>query len=272
MKTFTKWHQFLLVWIWTRWVTLQVLCHKEWISVWNSIQRPRFALIKNYSNNFGLLGSEFLRPLFWQWMDPSTTLSFITLFSRILDPSRPSDYFSKFSPRGRRDMSTSQPIHLIYFSWDLWHLLLDTTPLLHPSRRMDPTRKFIRRYQHFIFQFDLVVSFSIKIRVQGTATMRYWKKKTNATFWYWWKRIGSGRSSPDSRWRRFMTVTAARKSDRSRIGAFLPDLFSEIVQFFLYLSYSSEGEQQEWFSCANLSILMHFSSVQLILSCQSRNF
>ena len=45
------------------------------------------------------------------------------------------------------------------------------------------------------------------------------------------KRIDSGRSSPDSRWRRFIIVTAVRKSDRSFIGAFLPDLFSEIYQF-----------------------------------------
>ena len=32
---------------------------------------------------------------------------------------------------------------------------------------------------------------------------------------------------------------ASRKSDRSFIGAFLPDVFSEIYQFFLYLSNSS---------------------------------
>ena len=36
------------------------------------------------------------------------------------------------------------------------------------------------------------------------------------------KRIGSGRSSPGSRWRRFTILTASRKSDRSFIGAFLP--------------------------------------------------
>ena len=38
-------------------------------------------------------------------------------------------------------------------------------------------------------------------------------------------------------------VTAARKSDRSFIGAFLPGLFSEIYQFFRYLSYSSQDGQ-----------------------------
>ena len=36
------------------------------------------------------------------------------------------------------------------------------------------------------------------------------------------KRIGSGRSSPGSRWRRFTILIASRKSDRSFIGAFLP--------------------------------------------------
>ena len=35
-----------------------------------------------------------------------------------------------------------------------------------------------------------------------------------------------------------MIVTAVRKSDRSLIGAFLPDLFSDTYQFFRYLSYS----------------------------------
>ena len=49
------------------------------------------------------------------------------------------------------------------------------------------------------------------------------------------KGIGPGRSSPGSRWRRFIIVTAVRKSDRSFIGAFLNDLFNEIYQFFLSL-------------------------------------
>ena len=47
---------------------------------------------------------------------------------------------------------------------------------------------------------------------RSTATLRYWKKKR-------------------------------ANSDRSFIGAFLPDSFSEIYQFFLYLSYSSEDGQ-----------------------------
>ena len=60
-------------------------------------------------------------------------------------------------------------------------------------------------------------------------------------------------------------MTAVRKSDRSFIGAFLPGLFSEIYHFsYISLIYSSEDGQQEWSSCANLSIAMHFSSVQPI--------
>ena len=53
-------------------------------------------------------------------------------------------------------MSNSQTIHFMNFSWDLRHLLLDTIPTLlrcndsfvHPSRRMHPTQKFVRRHQH----------------------------------------------------------------------------------------------------------------------------
>ena len=66
------------------------------------------------------------------------------------------------------------------------------------------------------------------------------------------------------------TVTASRKSDRSFIGVFLPDWFSEIYQFFWNRSNSSDDGQYESFSCANLSISMHVSSVQPIFSCESR--
>ena len=55
-----------------------------------------------------------------QFWHPSRSSSRIFHPSRrsepILHPSRPSDHFSKFSPQGRRDMSNSQPIHLIHFS------------------------------------------------------------------------------------------------------------------------------------------------------------
>ena len=37
------------------------------------------------------------------------------------------------------------------------------------------------------------------------------------------------------------------------------------IEFFWYLNFSSEDRRQEWSSCANLSIAMHFSSVQPIL-------
>ena len=53
------------------------------------------------------------------------------------------------------------------------------------------------------------------------------KKTMNATFG-----IDKGElvqvAPPDSRWRRCIFVSASRKSDRSFIGAFLPDLFSVI--------------------------------------------
>ena len=53
-------------------------------------------------------------------------------------------------------MSNSQPTHVIHFSSDLRHLLLDTNPtrlrcndsFVHPSRRTHPTQKFVRRHQH----------------------------------------------------------------------------------------------------------------------------
>ena len=86
----------------------------------------------------------------------SSRSSVLSKFSKFSHPSRSSDYFSKFSPRGRWDMSNSQSIHLIHFSWDLRHLLFDTKPTLlrcndsfvHPFRSMHPTQKCVRRHQH----------------------------------------------------------------------------------------------------------------------------
>ena len=43
---------------------------------------------------------------------------------------------------------------------------------------------------------------------------------------YCWGGVGSATCLPDWWWRRLLRETAARKSDRSRIGAFLPDLFT----------------------------------------------
>ena len=51
--------------------------------------------------------------------------------------------------------------------------------------------------------------------------------------------IGSAISSPDSRWRRFLSETAAQKSDRSRIGAFFPDLVNVRYHCPWYLASSS---------------------------------
>ena len=93
--------------------------------------------------------------------------------------------------------------------------------------------------------------------------MRYWKKKTNATFGIDENGIGSGRSFPDSRWKRFTIVTAVLKSDRSFIGAFLPDLFSEVYQFFLYLSYSKRDEVT--------SYKMSMSSTSSNQTCPTKN-
>ena len=70
-------------------------------------------------------------------------------------------------------------------------------------------------------------------RIRSTATMRYWKKKkTNATFGIDEKGWVLVVLSLDSRWRRFINVIAVPKSDRSLIGAFLPDLFSVRYHFF----------------------------------------
>ena len=86
----------------------------------------------------------------------------------------------------------------------------------------------------------------------STATMKYWKKKTtNATFGVDKKGIGSGRSSPDSRWRRCHTCDCFSFvwSESHRC------IFAPFVQWdipvFRYLSNSSEDGRLEWSSCAN---------------------
>ena len=57
------------------------------------------------------------------------------------------------------------------------------------------------------------------------------------------RRICSGHSSPDSQWRRSISVSTSQKSDRSFIDAFLPDLLNVIYRIFLYLSNFSEDGQ-----------------------------
>ena len=49
--------------------------------------------------------------------------------------------------------------------------------------------------------------------------------------------IGSATCSPDSRCRRFLKDTAVRKSGRSRIGAFLPDLFKVRYHVILFCQF-----------------------------------
>ena len=72
----------------------------------------------------------------------------------------------------------------------------------------------------------------------STATMKYWMKKTTNVI------SDTGRKElVQVALLRFIVVTASRKSDRSFIGALLPDLFSEIYQFFWDLSHSSEDGQ-----------------------------
>ena len=80
--------------------------------------------------------------------------------------------------------------------------------------------------------------------------------------WYWWKGIGKGLPSPESRWRRFISVTAFRKSDRSFIGAFLPDLFSEVYQFFLISLVLLRGWATGMVFLRQFVHLDDFSSVQ----------
>ena len=102
--------------------------------------------------------------------------------------------------------------------------------------------------------------------VHSTATKYWMKKTTNATFGIDKWGIGAGRFPTDSRWRRCIFVSVSRKSDRSFIGAFLPDLFSEIKQVFLYISNSSvDGPVQTRPSRRTLLQSDQF------LSCASRN-
>ena len=68
------------------------------------------------------------------------------------------------------------------------------------------------------------------------------KKTTNATFG-----IGEGELVQVALLQihggRCVFVSASRESDRSFIGAFLPDLFNVKYQFFRYLSNSSSNGQ-----------------------------
>ena len=100
----------------------------------------------------------------------------------------------------------------------------------------------------------------------STATKRYWrKKKTNAI-------SDTGRKE---------SVQVVVLQIRGEDGAYLLLLLGSLIgvsavhfcltyKFFLFLSNSSVDGQQVKSFCANSSISMHFSSVQPILSSESR--
>ena len=69
----------------------------------------------------------------------------------------------------------------------------------------------------------------------STATMMYWMKKTTNAM--------SDTGRKESVQVALLQTTASLKSDRSFIGAFLPDVFREIDQVFLYLSNSPGDER-----------------------------
>ena len=56
MKKSTPWCQFLHVRIITHKASFQVLYHKEWISAWNSDQRPRFVLTNKFFQQISITG------------------------------------------------------------------------------------------------------------------------------------------------------------------------------------------------------------------------
>ena len=82
--------------------------------------------------------------------------------------------------------------------------------------------------------------------------------------------MGSATCSPDSWCRRFLIETAARKSDRSLTGPFVPDLFKVRYHCPWYLLNSSVETWYVWFSCSSSSISSHFCSFHPIASCDSR--
>ena len=80
------------------------------------------------------------------------------------------------------------------------------------------------------------------------------------------KKMGSSTFSPDSRYRRFLIETAARKSDRSFISRFSPYLFKLRYHCPGYLLCSSGEKRYVWSSFASSSHSLHFCSVHPIAS------
>ena len=185
MKTFTQWHQFLHVLIRTRKMSFQVPYQKERIFSLSSDQQPRFILINKFFQQFSITGLQNVSSTNFEYRQIHHNLRIhfgihhdalhecfihhdvlnhffihhdvlnqffvhhdvLVTFASFSNPSESSDLF---------DMSNSQRIHLIHFSWDLRHLLLDAAPKLlrcndffvHSSRGMHPKQKFVRRHQH----------------------------------------------------------------------------------------------------------------------------
>ena len=185
MKTFTQWHQFLHVLIRTRKMSFQVPYQKERIFSLSSDQQPRFILINKFFQQFSITGLQNVSSTNFEYGQIHHNLRIhfgihhdalhecfihhdvlnhffihhdvlnqffvhhdvLVTFASFSNPSESSDLF---------DMSNSQRIHLIHFSWDLRHLLLDAAPKLlrcndffvHSSRGMHPKQKFVRRHQH----------------------------------------------------------------------------------------------------------------------------
>ena len=124
-------------------------------------------------------------------------LCHLDLYWRLYLPGTPQE---PQTPCTRHTKKTSPLVFVLFFNiWILW--ILPHLPLCPPNNFA------ISSQRSWVLEED---------------------EEDEYHLWYWWKGIGSGRSSPDSRWRRFIIATAVRKSDRSFIGAFLPDLFSEI--------------------------------------------
>ena len=144
MKTFSQWHQFLHVLIRTHRVSFEVLCHKEWISAWNSDQQRRFILINKFFQQILIDGLQTvpstnlkygqihhnLRIKFWHSSRSSSPIlhssrcsGYFSKFSNLSHPSRPSDYFSKFSLEG---------VETCQFSTNSFNSLLFRSPTSSP--------------------------------------------------------------------------------------------------------------------------------------------
>ena len=129
-------------------------------------------------------------------------------------------------------------------------------PLNGSHRSIMPLISRVQRYL-------TLMNFMSSTRNRSTATMMCWMKKTTDA-------ISDTARKESVQVVLLQThgedgaifVNASLKSDRGFIGAFRPDVLTEIHQFFLYLIYSSDDIRQVKSFCASLSIWMHISSVR----------